>query len=374
MLRSRPFAARPCTPGGVNCRRPCAAAAAPSEEAWAAAQSETAKLSQGQLLRRKSAQLEKQLSASQEALRSELRAQEERFSKLEEALARTRAGATLSAEELASLTESLTEAEAAQAAAEERLRTESSQRAARVTLPPLSAPLPPPSAAGFAAPPPWLAGALQWASSAVESMRASPATNSRELDARRLRLKSSLLVRISGLDRGGRATTSDRLDVEQLVAGLAQLSPTASPAQSKIGDGRWNCVYTTSPTLLGAGLPALLRPAGPLYLTFNSEAGRCGLDITWPSRSERGSLAARSRTTLTLSWESARLWGLLPLPLRSGKARDLESVELLYLDIDMKVMRTAGNSLVICILDDAFYNLANERAGGLMALLPSPRR
>jgi len=202
------------------------------------------------------------------------------------------------------------------------------------------------------------------AAGALSALRAAPSAG-----AERLALKATLLQRVAALDRGARASTADRLDIESLVAALAQVSPTASPALSVLAEGRWNVVYTTSTELLGAGLPAWLRPAGPLYLTFNSAVGRVGLDVSWPQRSERGQLSVSSRTEVRLSFTQSRLFNLLPLPSRG--AGEIEYLDTLYLDGDLRIMRGGNSSLVVAILDDSLFKLDAE--GQRTLALPSGR-
>jgi hypothetical protein len=337
--------------GAARRHRPCAALS----DDWQASESETAKLTQAQLLRRKT----QQAIEAQEELVRELRDQEERFARLEASLsaAKRSRDVALSPEEVAVLTEAVAVLSDAERAA---VLARDPWAAAVEAPPPQLPPLPEPTEdVGWPAADAWaspLRGAFAQfaalASSALAQLRAAPTATEGE----RLALKAALLKRVAGLDRGARASTADRLDVETLVAALAALSPTASPAASSLGEGRWNVVYTTSPELLGAGLPALLRPAGPLYLTFNGPEGRAGLDVTWPRLSERGGLAIRSRTEVQLSLTSVRLFELLPLPARAA-GRDVEFLETLYLDADLRVMRGARSCLLVAIMADSSYKL-----------------
>jgi hypothetical protein len=146
-----------------------------------------------------------------------------------------------------------------------------------------------------------------------------------QLEGLRLKLKSDLLLRVAPLDRGAAAPRAAKLDVEALVAALAEVNPTPQPAQSPLSDGRWNVVYTTSAQMLGLRLPDFLRPSGPLYLSFNAAEARAGLDCTWPLKAERASMQVTSPTGIALGFESVKLFRIIPLPL--SKSREYSQLE-----------------------------------------------
>jgi hypothetical protein len=186
-------------------------------------------------------------------------------------------------------------------------------------------------------------------------------------------------LRVSPLDRGARATTADKVEVEALVSALAPLSVADRPAwgyrslatvsASTLGEGRWNLVYTTSSDIIGGPL----RPAGPLYLSFNSDEELASLDFSWPLRSERLRLSAVGRASVVLTPISILLLGFLPLPVRSwGRPRDWAELELLFLDADLKVMRGRRGSLFVLILDDGGYKVGQERGLFGSRALPAP--
>ena len=230
-----------------------------------------------------------------------------------------------------------------------------------------------------------------------------------QLEGLRLKLKSDLLLRVAPLDRGAAAPRAAKLDVEALVAALAEVNPTPQPAQSPLSDGRWNVVYTTSAQMLGLRLPDFLRPSGPLYLSLNAAEGRAALDCTWPLKAERASMQVTSPTGIALGFESVKLFRIIPLPLsKSREYSQLEtsarpSAELthhcgvivarcsrrafcchcrahacapalplplpaVYLDLDLRIMRGAAGTVYVLILDDPSYKIGDETRAFARAL------
>jgi hypothetical protein len=212
-----------------------------------------------------------------------------------------------------------------------------------------------------------LEGFASAAASSVARLR-SPEAQKTQLEGLRLKLKSDLLLRVAPLDRGAAATTAAKLDVEALVAALAEVNPTPAPAQSGLSDGRWNVVYTTSAQLLGSRLPDFLRPSGPLYLSFNSAEGRAGLDCTWPLKTERARLTTPSPTSISLEFESVKLFRIFTLP--AGRVREYSFLETVYLDLDLRIMRGGGGTVYILIMDDPFFKIADADRGFARALPP----
>ncbi len=331
--------------------------------------------------------------------RQELKKQEERFASLDAALSDARrggaaeAGAPLSVEQLA------TDAVWATAVETEVLARDPWNAAVNAQPPPAAAAdvaqdAPAPgwaswvaalagrgSAANAAPPPPplpppgpvrlwsFFEGLAAAAASSVARLR-SPETAARQLEGLRLKLKSDLLIRVSQLDRGAAASTADKLDVEAMVANLAAVNPTPAPCESSLSDGRWNVVFTTSGQLLGTRLPGVLRPVGPLYLTLNGGEGRAGLDATWPVKAERATLQLLSATSMTLQFETVKLFGLLTLPAAS-RQREYSYLDTVYLDLDLRIMRGQGGTLYVLIMDDPFFKIADADRGFGRGALPA---
>lgn len=409
--RTSPRHATACAPRRVSCASSGNGAGGVSgrsssaQQSFAEEQSATAKLTQVHFLRRKAAEA----LAVQQELMAELQAQEARFQMLTQALGEARRGAEASG---AALSEEQLVTDAVwgsglSTVTTEVLRRDPWEESVGATPPqPTQAPQPPgvppwaswlaslsrraaASEAGSStsstegtapapAPPPgpervWsffekLASA---ASSTVARLR-SPEFTVRDSQALRLRVKSDLLVRIAALDRGAGATTQDKLDVEAIVASLCTYNPTPNPSESSLSDGRWNIVYTTSPQMLGLGLPGLLRPSGPLYLTLNGAEGRAGLDATWPMKAERAVLAVTGRSGISLTFQSVKLFGFFTLP-SSKPQREYSLLDTVYLDIDLRVMRGQAGTLFVAIMDDPFWKIADADRGVNRTSLPPGR-
>ena len=205
--------------------------------------------------------------------------------------------------------------------------------------------------------------------SGVAKLR-SPEMQRTQLEGLRLKLKSDLLLRVAPLDRGAAAPRAAKLDVEALVAALAEVNPTPQPAMSSLSDGRWNVVYTTSAQMLGLRLPDFLRPSGPLYLSLNAADGRAALDCTWPLKAERASMEVTSATGISLGFESVKLFRIIPLPL--SKSREYSQLETIYLDLDLRIMRGSGGTVYVLILDDPGYKIGDD-ARAFTRALPAGR-
>jgi hypothetical protein len=212
-----------------------------------------------------------------------------------------------------------------------------------------------------------LEGLATAAASSVARLR-SPEAARTQLEGLRLKLKSDLLLKVAPLDRGAAATTAAKLDVEALVAALAEVNPTPAAAASGLSDGRWNVVYTTSGQLLGSRLPDFLRPSGPLYLTLNSAEARAALDCTWPLKAERARLTIPSPTSVALEFESVKLFRFFTLPV--GRVREYSFLETVYLDLDLRILRGGGGTLYILIMENPFYKIADGDRGFGQALPP----
>lgn len=237
---------------------------------------------------------------------------------------------------------------------------------------------PAPAAAPAAAPEAPVAGqsfleALAAAASSTIARLTSPDARARQLDGLRLKLKSDLLLRVASLERGSKATTAEKLEVEGLLASLGSVNPTPQPARSPLSDGRWNCIYTTSTQLLGTRLPPLLRPAGPLYMSFNTAESIAALDTTWPVTAQRAVLKVTSSSSLALEWQSLKLFRVFSLPVADAKAKDTAFLDTIYLDLDMRLMRGQNGTVYVLIQDNPFYKIADNDRGVGQGALPAGR-
>lgn len=214
---------------------------------------------------------------------------------------------------------------------------------------------------------------LAAAASTTIARLTSPDARARQLDGLRLKLKSDLLLRVASLERGARANTAEKLEVEGLLASLSSVNPTPQPARSPLSDGRWNCVYTTSPQLLGTRLPPLLRPAGPLYFSFNTADGLAALDTTWPVTAQRAALKITSSSGLSLEWQTLKVFGVFSLPVAEPKAKDTAFLDTIYLDLDMRLMRGQNGTVYVLIQDNPFYKIADNDRGVGQGSLPAGR-
>ena len=215
---------------------------------------------------------------------------------------------------------------------------------------------------------------LAAAASSTIARLTSPDARARQMDGVRLKLKSDLLLKVANLDRGARANTADKLDVEGLLASLSSVNPTPQPARSPLSDGRWNVVYTTSTQLLGTRMPALLRPAGPLYVSFNSTENLAALDTVWPVTAQRAVMKVTSSSGISLDWTTLKVFGVFSLPVSDPKARDTAFLDTIYLDLDMRIMRGQNGTVFVLIQDDPFYKIKDgDRGVARQGALPAGR-
>jgi hypothetical protein len=214
---------------------------------------------------------------------------------------------------------------------------------------------------------------LAAAASTTIARLTSPDARARQLDGLRLKLKSDLLLRVASLERGARANTAEKLEVEGLLASLSSVNPTPQPARSPLSDGRWNCVYTTSTQLLGTRLPPVLRPAGPLYFSFNTADGLAALDSTWPVTAQRAALKLTSSSGLSLEWRTLKVFGVFSLPVAEPRAKDTAFLDTIYLDLDMRLMRGQNGTVYVLIQDNPFYKIADNDRGVGQGSLPAGR-
>merc|ERR1712060_869457 len=116
------------------------------------------------------------------------------------------------------------------------------------------------------------------------------------------------------------------------------IAPVPRPLLSTLCKGRWNVVYTESLQLRGSDLPRWLRPQGPLYLTLepgNVAAGRAELEASWPATTELARCVALN---------------------------DDATMELTFVDLDLRLLRDDAERLYVLLLDDPRYEIGRKGA------------
>eukprot|EP00471_Norrisiella_sphaerica_P014200 CAMPEP_0184492630 /NCGR_PEP_ID=MMETSP0113_2-20130426/23856_1 /TAXON_ID=91329 /ORGANISM="Norrisiella sphaerica, Strain BC52" /LENGTH=622 /DNA_ID=CAMNT_0026877545 /DNA_START=317 /DNA_END=2185 /DNA_ORIENTATION=- len=182
--------------------------------------------------------------------------------------------------------------------------------------------------------------------------------------------KSELLVEISGVERGLKATEEAQNRIEKLVRAMEAGNPTKTPLKNPLLNGRWALLYTTAKSVLGEGNP--LKPRGPIYQSIdifglrilNEQAYEPLPFVRWTT-SAAGDLMPKSNSRAEVKFETFRVGGVKVSPPPSDPARRLVEWELevsgkgtpawidnTYVDENLRVVRDYKGNLFVMKRDD----------------------
>lgn len=172
-------------------------------------------------------------------------------------------------------------------------------------------------------------------------------------------LKQELLDAIAPLNRGVKATEEDKEKVEELASKLEALNPTKNPVESPLINGKWKLVYTTSESILGAKKPEFLRPSGPIYQCIDNESLQALNIESWPFFNQvQATLTPTSKSSVDVKFDTFKIFSIINVQ-APDSARG--TLEITYLDDDMRISRGNRGNLFVLIMEDASFRLSNPK-------------
>mmetsp|Transcript_20411 Transcript_20411/g.28346 ORF Transcript_20411/g.28346 Transcript_20411/m.28346 type:complete len:701 (-) Transcript_20411:201-2303(-) len=182
--------------------------------------------------------------------------------------------------------------------------------------------------------------------------------------------KSELLMEISGVDRGLKATEEAQEKIEKLVRAMEAGNPTKTPLKNPLLNGRWALLYTTAKGVLGEGNP--IRPSGPIYQSIdifglrilNEQAYEPFPFVRWTT-SAAGDLFPKSNSRAEVKFEQYRVGGVKVVAPPTDPARQMIEWELevsgkgtpawldnTYVDENLRVARDHKGNVFVMKRDD----------------------
>jgi len=186
-----------------------------------------------------------------------------------------------------------------------------------------------------------------------------PFAGLRAAGAKRSALKAQLLQACEGQRLGADTTDEQKSEISALMAQLAECSPTADPASSRLLRGRWDIVWTTEAELLFLTAKGFLGlPCVAAYQTISTEPdgqSQLGNRIEFDNGAAGGSgflnvgsscepAAEGGRVDFRFSSCAAR-WRQLEVPLPPVGTGWFE---VIYLDEALRLARDSRGDLQIC--------------------------
>jgi hypothetical protein len=134
--------------------------------------------------------------------------------------------------------------------------------------------------------------------------------------------------------------------VEKLASKLERANPTKAPLNSPLLNGKWELLYTTSDSILGASKPAFLRPSGPIYQTLDNTTLTASNQETTPLfNAVKAELKPVSSSKTEVQFKTFFLLGFLPVKAPASAKGELD---ITYLDEGLRVSRgNKGNLFVL---------------------------
>lgn len=171
--------------------------------------------------------------------------------------------------------------------------------------------------------------------------------------------KETLLNSIEGTRRGLDVTFALTDKIERNIRALEALNPTPAPNSSPLISGKWELLYTTSESILGADKPEPLQPKGPIYQYIDTEALRANneqtvqpidaLPFKWIT-SVSANITVESDTKLGVDFQE---FGIGPLKIPAPASANAKLVTT-YLDETLRISRgSKGNVFVLRIANRA---------------------
>ncbi|KNA16791.1 hypothetical protein SOVF_085680 [Spinacia oleracea] len=181
-----------------------------------------------------------------------------------------------------------------------------------------------------------------------------PAFLTKSKDAKTLKLE--LLEAIQSLDRGADATPEDQQRIDQLTCKLEAVNRTKEPLKSDLLNGKWELIYTTSKSILQTQRPKFLR-SRVNYQAINADTLRAQNMETGPFFNQvTADLTPVNSRKVAVKFDYFKIGGLIPV-----KAPDSArgSLEITYLDEDLRVSRGDKGNLFILKMVDRSYRIPN---------------
>lgn len=187
----------------------------------------------------------------------------------------------------------------------------------------------------------------------------APPPPSNEPPADPAETKETLLDSIEGTRRGLDVTFALTDKIESNIRALEALNPTAAPNSSPLISGKWELLYTTSESILGADKPEPLQPKGPIYQYIDTEALRAnneqtvqpidGLPFKWTT-SVSANITVESDSKLGVDFEE---FGIGPIKIPAPASANAK-LDTTYLDETLRISRgSKGNVFILRIANRA---------------------
>uniref|UniRef100_A0A7C9DQZ2 Plastid lipid-associated protein/fibrillin conserved domain-containing protein n=1 Tax=Opuntia streptacantha TaxID=393608 RepID=A0A7C9DQZ2_OPUST len=171
-------------------------------------------------------------------------------------------------------------------------------------------------------------------------------------------IKEELLQAIEPLDRGADATPEDQQRIDQLTRKLEAVNPTKEPLKSDLLNGKWELIYTTSKSILQTERPKFLR-SRVNYQAINLDTLRAQNMETWPFFNQvTADLTPLNSRKVAVKFDYFKILGLIPVK-APETARG--SLEITYLDEDLRVSRGDKGNLFILKIVDRSYRIATKK-------------
>ncbi|XP_021286181.1 probable plastid-lipid-associated protein 4, chloroplastic isoform X2 [Herrania umbratica] len=147
-------------------------------------------------------------------------------------------------------------------------------------------------------------------------------------------LKDELFDAIAPLDRGAEATRDDQERVDQIARKLEAVNEIKEPLNSKLLNGKWELLYTTSKSLLQTKRPKFLRPNGKIFQAINLDTLRAQNLETSPFFNQAtANLVPLNARRVAVKFDYFRIAGLIPIKFHgSGRGQ----LEITYLDEELR--------------------------------------
>ncbi|XP_021724502.1 probable plastid-lipid-associated protein 4, chloroplastic [Chenopodium quinoa] len=174
-------------------------------------------------------------------------------------------------------------------------------------------------------------------------------------DSKALKLKEELLMAIEPLDRGADATPDDQLWIDQLTRKLEAVNPTKEPLKSDLLNGKWELIYTTSKSILQNERPKFLR-SRVNYQAINLDTLRAQNMETWPFFNQvTADLLPINSRKVAVKFDYFKILGLIPV--KAPERTQYGSLDITYLDEDLRVSRGDKGNLFILKMVDRLYRV-----------------
>ncbi|OAY44897.1 probable plastid-lipid-associated protein 4, chloroplastic [Manihot esculenta] len=167
------------------------------------------------------------------------------------------------------------------------------------------------------------------------------------------KLKEELLEAIAPLDRGAEASQEVQERVDEISRKLEAANKVKEPLKSKLLNGKWELIYTTSQSILQTKRPKFLRPNGKIYQAINVDTLRAQNIETWPFFNQAtANLVPLNARRVAVKFDFFRIAGLIPIA-SPGSGRG--QLEITYLDEELRISRgNRGNLFILKMVDPSY--------------------